>query len=175
MNLVETVGNAPTAAILQGSPAPLCCPRARGPYRADSCASSARRNDLICHPGFNVVRTTGIEPTSSEWHSEAQPIDHVRAINLVGSGWNRTSCPKGLRLQRSDGTSLSLLALPVIGCRSASRTLPKTAYETARTTGSTCIEDHCDAGISAVAAKLDVGLISASRIVVVEFGGEPRT
>src|SRR5712692_1481094 len=80
MNLVETVGNAPTAAILQGSPALLCCPRARGPYRADSCASSARRNDLICHPGFNVVRTAGIEPTSSKWHSEAQPIDHVRPI-----------------------------------------------------------------------------------------------
>ena len=158
MRVVETVGNAPTAAILQGSPAPLCCPRARGPYRADSCAFSARRNDLICHPGLSVVvRTAGIEPTSSEWHPEAQPIDHVRTIILVGSGRKRTSCPRGLRLRRSDGTSLSLLALPVIGCRSASRTLRKTAYETAWTTGSTCIKHHCDAGTSAVVAKSDIG------------------
>jgi len=82
---------------------------------------------------------------------------------------------KGLRLQRSDGTSPSLLALPVIGCRSASRTLPKTAYETARTTGSTCIEDHCDAGTSAVVAKLDIGLNSTRRLIVTQIGGEPRT
>src|SRR5215470_1956166 len=34
---------------------------------------------------------------------------------LVGNGRNRTSCPKGPRLQRSDGTSLSLLAFPSIG------------------------------------------------------------
>ena len=44
---------------------------------------------------------------------------------LVGSGRNRTSCPKGLRLQRSDGTSLSLPALPdhsPCGRRDRSRT-----------------------------------------------------
>jgi hypothetical protein len=175
MNLVETVGNAPTAAILQGSPAPLCCRRARGPYRADSCASSARRNDLICHPGFQCG-ADGRNRTDLVGVALRGPTNRPRPYDrLVGSGWNRTSCPKGLRLRRSDGTSLSLLALPVIGCRSASRTLPKTAYETARTTGSTCIKDHCDTGTSAVAAKLDVGLISASRIIVVEFGGEPRT
>ena len=40
---------------------------------------------------------------------------------LVGSGRNRTSCPKGLRLQRSDGTSLSLLALPDSILRSGRR------------------------------------------------------
>jgi len=33
-------------------------------------------------------------------------------VRMVGSGRNRTSCPKGLRLQRSGGTSLPLLALP---------------------------------------------------------------
>jgi hypothetical protein len=59
--MVETVGNAPTAAILQGSPAPLCRPRigARGPYRADSFAFSARRNDLICHPGLKLGAARG--------------------------------------------------------------------------------------------------------------------
>jgi hypothetical protein len=101
---VETVGNAPTAAILQGSPAPLCCPRigARGPYRADSCAFSARRNDLICHPGWSsrcLARTAGIEPASAERHSEAQPIDHVRVdrhrLTAFQNVWCRaSSCPK---------------------------------------------------------------------------------
>jgi hypothetical protein len=59
--MVEAVGNAPTAAILQGSPAPLCCPLfgARGPYRTGSFAFSARRNDLICHPGLDFGAARG--------------------------------------------------------------------------------------------------------------------
>ena len=41
--LVETAGNAPAATILQGSSAPLCCPRgAEGWFRANLPASSAR-------------------------------------------------------------------------------------------------------------------------------------
>src|SRR5215467_14368991 len=41
--MVETVGNAPTATILQGSSAPLCCPRgAEGWFRANLTACSAR-------------------------------------------------------------------------------------------------------------------------------------
>src|SRR5215813_3052707 len=41
--LVETRGTAPRAAILQGSPAPLCCPRASSWFRATLFAFSARR------------------------------------------------------------------------------------------------------------------------------------
>jgi hypothetical protein len=41
---------------------------------------------------------------------------------------------QGLRLQRRDGTSLSLLALPVVGRGSRGRTALAAAYETARIT-----------------------------------------
>jgi hypothetical protein len=76
-----------------------------------------------------------IETGPDEWRSSARPSSYTRksifrkklALGLdprvggfpqkmrekvVGSGRNRTSCQKGLRLQRSDGTSLSLFALP---------------------------------------------------------------
>src|SRR5262244_202839 len=66
-----------------------------------------------------LVRTPVIETRSSEWHSDARPSSYAR---MVGNGRNRTSCPKGPRLQRSDGTSLSLLAFPGIGCSGSNRT-----------------------------------------------------
>ncbi len=47
----------------------------------------------------------------------------IRAI-LVGNGRNRTSCPKGPRLQRGDGTSPVLIALPIFGCGSRGCTGP---------------------------------------------------
>src|SRR5215470_16472516 len=68
---------------------------------------------------FRAVRTPVIETRSSEWHSDARPSSYAR---MVGNGRNRTSCPKGPRLQRSDGTSLSLLAFPGIGCSGSNRT-----------------------------------------------------
>ena len=52
--LVETVGNAPTTTILQGSSAPLCCPRgAEGWFRANLPASSARCFHQISFLGLN--------------------------------------------------------------------------------------------------------------------------
>ena len=45
----------------------------------------------------------------------AFPFRHCTAARfLVGSGRNRTSCPKGPRLQRGDGTSLSLWHFPYL-------------------------------------------------------------
>jgi hypothetical protein len=76
--MVEAVGNAPTAAILQGSPAPLCCPLfgARGPYRTGSFAFSARRNDLICHPGWSGQGESN--PASERWQRPALPLSYGR-------------------------------------------------------------------------------------------------
>src|SRR5215510_8554399 len=68
---------------------------------------------------MQMVRAPVIETRSSEWHSDARPSSYAR---MVGNGRNRTSCPKGLRLQRSDGTSLSLLAFPGVGCSGSNRT-----------------------------------------------------
>ena len=108
-------GNAPRPDCLQGDPAPLCVARAQSWFRANLSAASTRR----CHQisflsevmrqipakrcGKNrrreLVRIEGIEPPSPEWRSGAQPIDQIRVLRccckLVGSGWNRTSCPKG--------------------------------------------------------------------------------
>jgi hypothetical protein len=82
-----------------------------------------------------------IETGPDEWRSPARPSSYTRGSifrksgrrfsarkcdnqksklqksklqksKLVGSGRNRTACPKGPRLQRGDGTSLSLPALP---------------------------------------------------------------
>src|SRR5215510_4713848 len=69
----------------------------------------ARRQRVHARLDARMVRTPVIETRSSEWHSDARPSSYVR---MVGNGRNRTSCPKGPRLQRSDGTSLSLLAFP---------------------------------------------------------------
>ena len=58
---------------------------AEGWFRANLPASSARCFHQISFLGLNflcLVRTAGIEPASTEWRSEAQPIDHVR--KLVG-------------------------------------------------------------------------------------------
>ena len=68
---------------------------------------------------MQMVRAPVIETRSSEWHSDARPSSYAR---MVGNGRNRTSCPKGPRLQRSDGTSLSLLAFPGVGCSGSNRT-----------------------------------------------------
>src|SRR5262245_52503061 len=79
----------------------------------------ARHQRVHARLDARMVRTPVIETRSSEWHSDARPSSYVR---MVGNGRNRTSCPKGPRLQRSDGTSLSLLAFPGIGCSGSNRT-----------------------------------------------------
>ena len=76
-------------------------------------ASSAFYVEDGCEHPFELVRASVIETESPEWRSGARPSSYVR---MVGSGRNRTSCPKGPRLQRGDGTGLSLMALPVFGC-----------------------------------------------------------
>jgi hypothetical protein len=137
--MVETVGNAPTAAILQGSPAPLCCPRigARGPYRADSFAFSARRNDLICHPGLKFGAVGGIEPRVCALATRCSTIE-LRP-QLVGR--DGVEPPQTMRGVYS-ALGSPMPSLPEIGCRSASRTRLRTAYETARTPGLPASEMH---------------------------------
>jgi hypothetical protein len=89
--LVETVGNAPTATILQGSSAPLCCPRmwclelvSSQPLRVFSAALSPdqlpRRIGLPAEApkARRLVRTAGVEPTPPEWRSGTLPLSHVR-------------------------------------------------------------------------------------------------
>ncbi len=64
--MVETVGTAPTATILQGSSAPLCCPHgARDSNRTNLFCSSGRRVDHDHYAGKELERTMGIEPTTS--------------------------------------------------------------------------------------------------------------
>ena len=58
-----------------------------------------------------LVRASVIETESPEWRSGARPSSYVR---MVGSGRNRTSCPQGPRLQRGDGTGLSLWHFPCL-------------------------------------------------------------
>jgi hypothetical protein len=96
--MVEAVGNAPTAAILQGSPAPLCCPQfgARGPYRTGSFAFSARRNDLICHPGWSGRGESN--PASARRQRAALPLSYGR--DCGGQGRSRTATDYAGRLQR---------------------------------------------------------------------------
>ena len=121
---METVGNAPTATILQGSSAPLCCPHgAEGWFRANLPASSARRFHQISFLGvrafapvlsIKLVRASVIETESPEWRSGARPSSYVRLLIETGEGarsvgsteWNLLQ--QGPRLQRGDGTSLSL-------------------------------------------------------------------
>jgi hypothetical protein len=105
--LVDHRGNAPRPDCLQGDPAPLCVARAQSWFRANLSAASTRRchqisflSEVMRRVRRRVlVRIEGIEPPSPEWRSGAQPIDQIRVLRccckLVGSGWNRTSCPKG--------------------------------------------------------------------------------
>jgi hypothetical protein len=104
MNLVETRGTAPRAAILQGSPAPLCCPRASSWFRATLSATSAQRFHQISLRGVlrlaepklveanvrlralrerRLVRTGRIELPSLEWRSNIEPINYVRMLALA--------------------------------------------------------------------------------------------
>jgi hypothetical protein len=141
--LVEKPGVEPGTSILQGSTAARCLPRAWSWFRATLPAASARCFHQISLPG-GLVRMPVIETGPDEWRSSARPSSYTRGSifrkkacpgldsgwtptfrrkcdnsksELVGSGRNRTSCPKGPRLQRGDGTSLSLPALPG-SCRS---------------------------------------------------------
>lgn len=112
-----------SAGCLQGIPPPRR--PAHGAWswlRSTLSAFSARRFHQISLPSARPAR---IELASSEWHSEAQPVDQGR---MVGNGRNRTSCPKGLRLQRSGGTSLPLWHSPKWLRRTESNDLPP-AYE----------------------------------------------
>ena len=130
--LVDRLGVEPSASCLQGI-SPLRRPAQRKRVHACLLETKARSRasfrKMVLGRGFEprspalqagaftrlafraLVRPARIELASSERHSEALPIDQGR---MVESGRNRTSCPKGLRLQRSDGTSLSLLHFPYL-------------------------------------------------------------
>ena len=104
---------------------------------ADVEADAADRNVFLV--GDDAADRLGIaeRPSAQSTPSATLPTVMHRAICcFVLSSW----FPNILNAI----TALSS-GFPVIGCRSASRTLPKTAYETARTAGSTCIEHDCGA------------------------------
>lgn len=99
-----------SAAILQGSPAypehSPWCPR----MELNHLRRRLQRRALPMSYTGEMERPAGNDPASIRWQRMALPLSYGR---LVGGGRNRTSCPQGSRLQRDDGTSLSLLALPI--------------------------------------------------------------
>ena len=77
---MEQRGNAPRAAILQGSPAHSCLPLgARTWFRATLSCSSGRRFHQISFPS-EVVRMPVIETGPPEWRSEARPSSYIREV-----------------------------------------------------------------------------------------------
>lgn len=61
-----------------------------------------------------LERPGGIEPASRRWRRRALPLSYGRESWWGADGIEPLAC-KGLRLQRSGGTSLPLLALPETG------------------------------------------------------------
>ena len=112
---METVGNAPTATILQGSSAPLCCPRgAEGWFRANLPASSARCFHQISFLGEDLVRASVIETESPEWRSGARPSSYARED---GGKWTESNLlPAGTAFTARRRHQPVLMALPVSGC-----------------------------------------------------------
>jgi hypothetical protein len=82
-----------------------------------------------------LERPEGNDPSSQRWHRYALPLSYGR----VGG------CGTDSNLHSTEAPGYSRLGFPIpytpqIGCRSASRTRRRTAYETARATRPTCNE-----------------------------------
>ena len=131
--VVENPGNAPGMACLQGGPGPLSVPRdgAQGRFRAHLSAFSAQRFHQISSLG-ELERPAGIDPASQRWHHRALPLSYGR----IGG------CGTDSNLHSTEAPGYSRPGFPIpytpeiwIGCRSASRTRRRTAYETARAPG----------------------------------------
>jgi hypothetical protein len=112
---VETVGNAPTATILQGSSAPLCCPRgAEGWFRANLPASSAwcfhqisvlgelerpGRIELLVGALATLCSTIELQPHGGKW-TESGPLARR---DRVYSAATAPACPYGTSCQATSG------------------------------------------------------------------------
>jgi hypothetical protein len=107
---------------------------ARGRFRAHLSAASTQRFHQISFPG-ELERPEGIDPSSQRWHRYALPLSYGR----IGG------CGTDSNLHSTEAPGYSRPGFPIpytpesqTGCRSASRTRHRTAYETARATGPTC-------------------------------------
>ena len=101
--LVDRLGVEPSASCLQGISPPRRPARgARTWFRATLSCSSGRRFHQISFPS---VRPARIELASSEWHSEALPIDQGR---MVGNRGIEPRVPKAQVLQTRSVTRLGI-------------------------------------------------------------------
>src|SRR5260370_701569 len=126
--MVETVGNAPTATILQGPSAPLCCPPgAEGWFRANLAALSTRCFHQISFLG-ELKRPGRIEllvGALATLCSTIEPRPHR-------AKWTESNLlPEGTAFTARRRHQPVLIALPSSGCGSRGCTEPIAAYETA--------------------------------------------
>jgi hypothetical protein len=125
---VETVGNAPTATILQGSSAPLCCPRgAEGWFRANLPASSARCFHQISFLG-ELERPGRIELLVGALATLCSTIE----LQPHGGKWTESNLlPAGTAFTARRRHQPVLMALPIIWLRAPGLHRAIAAHETA--------------------------------------------
>ena len=133
--LVDRLGVEPSASCLQGiSPPRRPAQRMRGHarllengartwFRATLSCSSGRRFHQISFPS---VRPARIELASSEWHSEALPIDQGR---MVGNRGIEPRVPKAQVLQTRSVTRLGITRIWLQGSELNRLCLSASAYE----------------------------------------------
>jgi hypothetical protein len=133
--LVDRLGVEPSASCLQGISPPrrpaqrkrvharLLENGARTWFRATLSCSSGRRFHQISFPS---VRPARIELASSEWHSEALPIDQGR---MVGSRGIEPRVPKAQVLQTRSVTRLGITRIWLQGSELNRLCLSASAYE----------------------------------------------
>ena len=133
--LVDRLGVEPSASCLQGiSPPRRPAQRKRGHarllengartwFRATLSCSSGRRFHQISFPS---VRPARIELASSEWHSEALPIDQGR---MVGNRGIEPRVPKAQVLQTRSVTRLGITRIWLQGSELNRLCLSASAYE----------------------------------------------
>jgi hypothetical protein len=111
--MVETVGSAPTATILQGSSAPLCCPHgAEGWFRANLPASSARCFHQISFLG-ELERPGRIELLVGALATLCSTIE----LQPHGGKWTESNLlPAGTAFTARRRHQPVLMALPIFGC-----------------------------------------------------------
>ena len=122
--LVDRLGVEPSASCLQGISPPRRPARgARTWFRATLSCSSGRRFHQISFPS---VRPARIELASSEWHSEALPIDQGR---MVGNRGIEPRVPKAQVLQTRSVTRLGITRIWLQGSELNRLCLSASAYE----------------------------------------------
>ena len=95
--MVEAVGNAPTTAILQGSPAPLCRPLLVPGVRIERTPSRFRRAAMTSSATRAWSGQGESNPASARWQRAALPLSYAA---IGGQGRSRTATDYAGRLQR---------------------------------------------------------------------------